>query len=85
MNEAPAPAAPLVLLPSGEAVRASEVRRILIAPAVAPPRLEGQRFRVILETVDGERRPLATGLSREDAQDLVRRCVRALPEAPDRT
>lgn len=75
------PPRPLAVLPSGEALRPEEVRRIAIEPAAAPPRLEGQRFRVVLELVEGERRVVASGLGRADAQDLVRRCARALAEA----
>jgi hypothetical protein len=75
------PLRPLALLPSGEAIRPEEVRRILIEPAAAPPRLDGQRFRVVLELVDGGRRAVAGGLARADAQDLARRCARALNEA----
>lgn len=77
----PPSTAPLALLPSGEAVRAGEVRRILIEPATVPPRLDGQRFKVVLELAAGERRPVATGLLRPDALDLARRCARALNEA----
>lgn len=68
-------------LPNGEAVRPGEVRRVRIEPAVAPPRVEGQRFKVVLELVDGERLTVATGLTRADAQDVARRCTRALSEA----
>lgn len=71
----------LVSLPNGEAVRGEEVRRILIEPTVAPPRLEGQRFAVVLEFADGEKRVLATGLTRMDALDFARRCARALHES----
>lgn len=78
MSTQPRPSSPLCVLPSGEAVRVEEVRRILIEPAAAPPRLEGQRFAVLLEFADGERRRLASGLTRADASDLARRCARSL-------
>lgn len=82
MEPTPAPPrCPFAILPSGEAFRPEEVRRVSIEPALAPPWLEGQRFRVVLELVDGGRRPVATGLARADAQDLARRCARALDEA----
>lgn len=81
MSETRTTADRLAVLPNGEAVRPRDVRRVTIEPAVAPLRLEGQRFRVVLELVDGERRALATGLTRPDAQDLARRCARALNEA----
>ena len=81
MGETPIPARRLVVLPHGEAVRPEEVRRLLIEPAVVPPRLDGQRFRVVLELVDGEKRALATGLTQEEAADFVRRCARELASA----
>lgn len=77
-NDTPSVPGPLVVLPNGEAVRAHEVRRVVIAPAAAPARLEGQRFRVVLELLDGTRLAVATGLARPDAQDLARRCARAV-------
>lgn len=81
MEPRPPPPYPLAILPSGEAFRPEEVRCVLIEPTLVPPRLEGQRFRVVLELADGGRRPVATGLARADAQDLARRCARALNEA----
>ncbi|MCS6877708.1 MAG: hypothetical protein N2038_07625 [Geminicoccaceae bacterium] len=81
MSEAPHRPSVLASLPNGEAVRAEEVRRILIEPAPAPPRLEGQRFSVVVEFAAGERRVIATGLARPEALDLARRCARALQEA----
>lgn len=81
MEPRPPPPCPLAILPSGEAFRPEEVRRVLIEPALVPPRLDGQRFRVVLELADGGRRPVAGGLVRADAQDLARRCARALNEA----
>lgn len=81
MTEIPSSATGFASLPNGEAVRPGEVRRVRIEPAVAPPRLEGQRFKVVLELVDGERLAVATGLTRADAQDVARRCTRALDEA----
>lgn len=81
MNEISSAATGFASLPNGEAVRAGEVRRVRIEPAVAPPRLDGQRFKVVLELVDGERLTVATGLTRADAHDVARRCTRALDEA----
>lgn len=80
MSESRNDAGPLAILPTGEAVRPRDVRMVTIEPAVTPPRLEGQRFRIVLELSSGERRPLATGLTRADAQDLARRCAQALNE-----
>ncbi|MCS6779757.1 MAG: hypothetical protein NZ555_08655 [Geminicoccaceae bacterium] len=80
MSTQPRPPSPLCVLPNGEAVRAEEVQRILIEPSAAPPRLEGQRFAVVLAFADGARRRIATGLTRADATDLARRCARALGE-----
>jgi hypothetical protein len=68
----------LALLPNGEAVRPTEVRRILIEPAPGYIEEEGERFGVWLLLTDGERRLLGGGLSRADAADLSRRCVRAI-------
>jgi len=72
---------PLALLPNGEAVRPDEVRRVLVEPAPALLQEQGERFAVWLLFVDGERRPVATGLARPDAVELGRRCARAVNEA----
>jgi hypothetical protein len=71
----------LALLPNGEAVRPDEVRRVLIEPAAALLQEEGERFEVRLLFADGERRVVATGLTRPDAADLARRCARAVNDA----
>jgi hypothetical protein len=72
---------PLALLPNGEAVRPDEVRRVLVEPAPALLQEQGERFAVWLLFGDGERRAVATGLTRADATDLGRRCARAVNEA----
>lgn len=72
---------PLAILPSGDAVRPDEVRRVLVEPAPALLQQEGERFAVWLLFADGERRAVAADLARADAVDLGRRCGRALNEA----
>ena len=71
----------LAILPNGEAVRPEDVRACLIEPAPAPASLDGRRFRVVLVLATGERRVIGTGLARNDATDLSRRCARAVNEA----
>jgi hypothetical protein len=81
MTEIATPLRPLVLLPNGEAARPEEVRRVLIEPAPALLQEEGERFAVHVLLTDGERRVLGTCLTRSDAVDLSRRCVRAVNDA----
>lgn len=68
----------LAALPNGEAIRPHLVRAIRIEPAPALLEEAGERFCVVIELVDGERRIVATGLSRADAADMGRRCARAI-------
>ena len=77
----PPPPLPLAVLPNGEAVRPDEVRRVVIDPAAALLHEQGERFAVHLVLGDGERRLVATGLSRPDAADMARRCARAVNDA----
>lgn len=72
---------PLAILPNGEAVRPGEVRQIVIEQAAAPAALEGQRFKVVVVLDAGERRVVATGIARDDATELGRRCAKAVNEA----
>lgn len=68
----------LAVLPNGEAIRPHLVRAIRIDPAPALVEEVGERFCVVVELIDGERRIVATDLSRPDATDIGRRCARAI-------
>lgn len=82
MAEQPAPrAAPLAILPNGEAVRPEEVSRVLIEAAASLVEEAGERFAVAVHLNDGTRRVVAANLSRPDAVDMGRRCARAINEA----
>ena len=75
------PLLPLAILPNGEAGRPDEVSRVLIE--VVPSLVEeaGERFAVAVHLTDGSRRIVASGVTRQDAADLGRRCARAINDA----
>ncbi|HEX2527553.1 MAG TPA: hypothetical protein VHL31_14815 [Geminicoccus sp.] len=74
----PTNASLLAVLPSGEAVRASMVRAVLLEELAGLLGEEDVRFRVVVEMEDGSRRVVGTELARTDAMDLARRTGRLI-------
>jgi hypothetical protein len=72
----------LALLPTGEAVRPGDVKRIRIEPALPLLEQEIERYRVVVELTD-EAQPwiVKDGLSLEEATSLSRRCCQAVNES----
>lgn len=71
----------LALLPTGEAVRPADVKRIRIEPA--PPLLEQEleHYRVVIELTDEAPWIVKEGLSLDEATSLSRRCCQAVNES----
>lgn len=72
---------PLAILPNGEAVRPDEVSRVLIEAVPSLVEEAGERFAVAVHLLDGTSRVVASGVSRQDAADMGRRCARAINDA----
>jgi hypothetical protein len=68
----------LALLPTGEAVRPEEVRRIRIEPERMMLEQEVRRYAVVIEFSDQPPWTLRCGLALEDAISLSRRCGQAV-------
>lgn len=66
----------LVVLPNGEAVRASLVRTVLIEEQAGLIGQEVVRFRVVVELDDGSVLVIGTDLTRAEATDTARRTGR---------
>ncbi len=71
----------LALLPTGEAVRPADVKRILIEPETPLLEQEVERYAVVIELIDSAPWTLRHGLSLEDASSLSRRCCQAINES----
>ena len=71
----------LALLPTGEAVRPTDVRRILIETALPLLEQELERYRVVVELVDEAPWIIRDGLSLDEATSLSRRCCQAINES----
>jgi hypothetical protein len=71
----------LALLPTGEAVRPSDVRRIRIETALPLLEQELERYRVVIELVDEAPWIIRDGLSLDEATSLSRRCCQAINES----
>lgn len=71
----------LALLPTGEAVRPADVKRIRIEPETLALEQELERYAVIIELVDAPLWMLKAGLSLEEATALSRRCAQAINES----
>ena len=71
----------LALLPTGEAVRPTDVRRILIETALPLLEQELERYRVVIELVDEAPWIIRDGLSLDEATSLSRRCCQAINES----
>jgi hypothetical protein len=70
----------LALLPTGEAVRPEEVRRIRIEPEPMVLEQEVRRYAVVIELADQPPWTLRSGLAFDDAVSLSRRCGQAVNE-----
>jgi hypothetical protein len=70
----------LALLPTGEAVRPEEVRRIRIEPERMLLEQEVRRYAVVIELADQPAWTLRGGLALEEAISLSRRCGQAVNE-----
>jgi hypothetical protein len=75
----------LALLPTGEAVRPVDVKRIRIEPEGLLLEQELERYAVVIELIDAAPWTLRAGLSLDDATSLSRRCCQAINDsfAPD--
>jgi len=71
----------LALLPTGEAVRPADVKRIRIEPALPLLEQEVERYRVVVELIDEAPWIVEDGLSLEEATSLSRRCCQAVNES----
>jgi hypothetical protein len=71
----------LALLPTGEAVRPAEVKRIRIEPEAPLLEQELERYSVVIELVDAAPWIVRAGLSLDEATSLSRRCCQALNES----
>ena len=71
----------LALLPTGEAVRAADVKRIRIEPD--PPLLEQEleRYAVVIVLADEDPWVVRNGLSLDEATSLSRRCCQAINDS----
>jgi hypothetical protein len=72
----PAESTLLVVLPNGEAVRASLVRAVFLEELAGLIGQEVVRFRVVVELDDGSVRVVGTDLTRAEATDVARRTGR---------
>jgi hypothetical protein len=70
----------LALLPTGEAVRPEEVRRIRVEPERMLLEQEVKRYAVVIELADQPPWTVKRGLPLEDAVSLSRRCGQAVNE-----
>ena len=70
----------LALLPTGEAVRPEEVRRIRIEPERMMLEQEARCYAVVIELADQPPWTLKRGLALDDAVSLSRRCGQAVNE-----
>jgi hypothetical protein len=70
----------LALLPTGEAVRPEEVRRIRVEPERMLLEQEVRRYAVVIELADQPDWTLKGGLALEEAISLSRRCGQAVNE-----
>ena len=70
----------LALLPTGEAVRPDEVRRIRIEPERMMLEQEVRCYAVVIELADQPPWTLKGGLALDDAISLSRRCGQAVNE-----
>jgi hypothetical protein len=71
----------LALLPTGEAVRPVDVKRIRIEPEAPLLEEELERYSVVIELVDGGPWMVRAGLSLDEATSLSRRCCQAINES----
>jgi hypothetical protein len=71
----------LALLPTGDAVRPEEVRRIRVEPERMLLEQEIRRYAVVIELADQPPWTLKGGLALEDAVSLSRRCGQAVNES----
>jgi hypothetical protein len=71
----------LALLPTGEAVRPADVKRIRIEPALPLLEQEIARYRVVVELTEEAPWVVGDGLSLEEATSLGRRCGQAINES----
>lgn len=71
----------LALLPTGEAVRPEQVKRIRIEPERMLLEQEVRRYSVVIELVDQPPWMIRSGLSLEEAISLSRRCGQAVNES----
>lgn len=71
----------LALLPTGEAVRPADVKRIRIEPETSLLEQELERYAVIIELIDAPPWTIKAGLSVEEAISLSRRCGQAINES----
>lgn len=70
----------LALLPTGEAIRPQDVRRVRIQPQPVLLEQEALRYAVVLELVDEAPWTLKEGLALEEAISFSRRCSQAINE-----
>jgi hypothetical protein len=71
----------LALLPTGDAVRPEEVRRIRIEPERMLLEQESRRYAVVIEFADQTTWTLKGGLALEEATSLSRRSGQAVNES----
>lgn len=71
----------LALLPTGEAVRPADVKRIRIEPETPLLEQEALRYAVVVELTDAAPWVVKAGLSRDEAGALSRRCCQAINES----
>ncbi len=71
----------LALLPTGEAVRPADVKRIRIEPEAPLLEQELERYAVVIELLDAVPWTIRAGLSLDDATSLSRRCGQAINES----
>ncbi len=71
----------LALLPTGEAVRPTAVKRIRIEPETPLLEQELERFAVVIELVEEAPWVIRRGLSLDDATSLSRRCCQAINDS----
>ncbi len=71
----------LALLPTGEAVRPVDVKRIRIEPEAPLLEQELERYAVVIELIDAAPWTIRAGLSLEDATSLSRRCCQAINDS----
>jgi hypothetical protein len=71
----------LALLPTGEALRPEDVKRVRIQPQPMSLEQEVRCYAVVIELTDGAPWALKEGLSLEEATSLSRRCSQAIKES----